>query len=186
MTREYFMTTARIGFCCWTISDLPLALALWTDPEVTRLIGGPLVEALVNQRLTTEIESMAQDNVQYWPIFLLSNGEHVGCAGLRPHRPSEKIYELGFHLRPAYWGRRLAEEGAKAVIDYAFNVLGANGLFAGHHPANAPSRRVLQKLGFRFTHEEFYPPTGLKHPSYLLVRSEWSASSGGAGRSSRP
>jgi len=34
-------------------------------------------------------------------------------------------------------------------------------------------RRVLgraEKLGFRFTHEELYPPTGLMHPGYALSR----------------
>ena len=33
---------------------------------------------------------------------------------------------------------------------------------------NAPSERLLRKLGFRFTHQEFYPPTGLLKPAYLL------------------
>jgi [ribosomal protein S5]-alanine N-acetyltransferase len=40
-------------------------------------------------------------------------------------------------------------------------------LFAGHHRENAAARRLLEKLGFRFSHEEFDPPTGLLHPSYL-------------------
>src|SRR5437763_1346679 len=48
--------------------------------------------------------------------------------------------------------------------------LGAEGLFAGHHPEHGASRAVLERLGFRFTHEEVYPPTGLRHPSYLLMR----------------
>jgi RimJ/RimL family protein N-acetyltransferase len=95
----------------------------------------------------------------------------VGCAGLRLYRPDERIYELGFHLRPEYWGRGLAEEAGSAAAAFAFGTLGAKALFAGHHPANAASRRVLAKLGFRFTHEEFYPPTGMMHPSYLLQRS---------------
>lgn len=164
---QYFMTTARLGFRYWTMDDLPLALALWGDPEVTKLIGGPFSEEVVRKRLAAEIDSMARSNVQYWPLFLLANDDHVGCAGLRPYRPSEQIYEMGYHLRPAYWGRGLAQEAGRAIIGFAFEELGAKGLFAGHHPANAASRRVLEKLGFRFTHEEFYPPTGAKHPSYL-------------------
>ena len=36
--------------------------------------------------------------VQYWPIFLLADYQHVGCAGLHPDRPDEQIYELGFRL----------------------------------------------------------------------------------------
>jgi hypothetical protein len=41
-------------------------------------------------------------------------------------------------------------------------------LFAGHNPANQASRELLARLGFRYTHDELYPPTGLMHPSYRL------------------
>jgi RimJ/RimL family protein N-acetyltransferase len=82
----------------------------------------------------------------------------------------ERIYELGFHLRAEPWGRGLAEEAGRALIDFGFETIGAEALFAGHHPENQASRRTLVKLGFRLTHEEFYPPTGLLHPSYLLER----------------
>lgn len=168
--RVYFLRTARLGFGHWAADDLPLALALWGDPDVTRLIGGPLSAAAAEARLGGEIATMHAHGVQYWPIFLLEDDGHAGCAGLRPYRPEQRIYEIGFHLRPAYWGRGLATEAAQAVIAYAFRTIGAHALFAGHHPANAVSRRMLDKLGFRFTHEELYPPTGLRHPSYLLSR----------------
>lgn len=93
----------------------------------------------------------------------------MGCAGLRPYQAAGPVHELGFHIRRAFWGRGLAEEAASAVIRYAFSTLGASGLFAGHHPENAASRRILEKLGFRYTHQDFYPPTGLLHPCYSLA-----------------
>ena len=169
--RRYFLTTARIGFRCWSVGDLPLALALWGDPDVTRFIGGPFSSEQIRQRLDDEIASMRAHGVQYWPLFLLRSDEHVGCGGLRPYDLEHGIYEIGFHLRPAYWGQGLAVEVGQAIIAFAFDATGANALFAGHHPANTTSQRVLEKLGFRFTHDELYPPTGLKHRSYLLTRS---------------
>jgi [ribosomal protein S5]-alanine N-acetyltransferase len=171
MNREasYFLRTERLGFGRWTLDDLPLATALWGNPEVTRLIGGPFSEQQVKQRLGREIESMERFGVQYWPMFWLQNGEFVGCGGLRPYKPADRIFELGFHLLPSHWGKGLAVQAGRAVIKYAFTELGATALFAGHHPSNAASQRVLEKLGFHFTHEELYPPTGLMHPSYLLI-----------------
>jgi len=168
--RDYLFRTARLGFGCWTAADAPLAVALWGDPVVTKFIGGPLSPERVAEKLAREIESMRVYRVQYWPLFLLDTGAHVGCGGLRPYKPEEQIYEMGFHLLPAFWGRGLAEEAGRAIIVFAFETLGAAAVFAGHHPANAASRRVLEKLGLRFTHEELYPPTGLRHPSYLLTR----------------
>jgi RimJ/RimL family protein N-acetyltransferase len=75
---------------------------------------------------------------------------------------------LGIYLLPPSWGCGLAEEAARAVIKFAFENIGANALFAGHHPANAASQHLILKFGFRLRQEEFYPPTGLLHPSYLL------------------
>ena len=148
-------------------------MGLWGDPEVTRLIGGPLSRAQVQERLSREIATMQSHGVQYWPIFLLAMGEHVGCCGLRPYKSAEGIYEIGVHLRKIYWGEGYAPEATRAVMQYAFNTLGVKALFAGHNPANAASRRVLEKLGFRYRHDEFYPPTGLRHPSYLLTAEEF-------------
>jgi [ribosomal protein S5]-alanine N-acetyltransferase len=171
--RPYFLTSERLGFSHWLTSDLSLAHELWGNAEVTSLIGGPFTAEQVEQRLNREIASMRAYNVQYWPVFLLESDQHAGCAGLRPYRLDQQIYELGFHFRPEYWGRGLAQEAGRAVIAYAFDQLGASALFAGHHPANAASARVLANLGFQFTHEEFYPPTGLQHPSYLLTRADY-------------
>lgn len=168
--RDYFLKTRRLGFGHWSADDLPLALGLWGDAQVTRFIGGPFSRAQVQEKLGREATSLREYGVQYWPVFLLSNGAHVGCTGLRPYKPAEKIYALGFHLRPAYWGQGFAFEAASAAIAWAFGTLGAQVLFAGHHPANEASRAVLKKLGFRFTHEQLYAPTGLMHPSYLLPR----------------
>ena len=169
-SETYFLKTARLGFSHWTTDELPLALAVWGDPEVSRFVGGPFSPEQVAQRLDREISSELQYKVQYWPIFLLTTGEHVGCAGLRVHKLEEKIYAMGFYLRPAFWGQGFSTEAGRAVITYAFDTLGASALFAGHHPENAASQKVLAKLGFQFTHKQLYPPTGLEHDSYLLKR----------------
>jgi RimJ/RimL family protein N-acetyltransferase len=144
-------------------------MSLWGDPDVTRLFGGPFPATEVEARLEREIAQQATDGVQYWPIFLLENGAFVGCCGLRPYPHGERVYELGFHLRLEFWGRGLAMEAARAVITHAFDDLAAASLFAGHHPDNAASARLLQKLGFRYDGDEFYPPTGRDHPSYVLL-----------------
>ena len=143
---EYFLRTQRLGFRTWTESDLELAQGLWGDAEVTQLIGGPFSAERVQLRLTQEIANQVTYGIQYWPVFLLTSGEHVGCCGLRPYPSEARVYELGFHLRRTYWGRGFAVEAARAVIAYAFATLDAASLFAGHHPANEPSRRVLIKL----------------------------------------
>jgi [ribosomal protein S5]-alanine N-acetyltransferase len=168
-SRTYFLTTDRLGFSHWNEDDLALAMKLWGDPAVSAFIGGPFAAQEVETRLAREIETLDACKVQYWPVFLLQDGELAGCAGLRPYGDNEHIMELGFHFLPGCWGQGLAQEAARAVIAFAFETIALKGLFAGHHPQNAASERLLRKLGFRFTHQEIYPPTGLLNPAYLLM-----------------
>jgi RimJ/RimL family protein N-acetyltransferase len=166
-------SSVRLRFRTWQPDDLPLALELWGDARVTALISrsawGP---AQVEERLRTEMRFQETDGVQYWPFFLRTTGELAGCCGLHPRHPERGILELGFHLLPRAWGKGLATEAARAAAVHGLDHLGASALFAGHHPENAASGRVLAKLGFRYTHRERYPPTGLLHPCYLLAREE--------------
>jgi RimJ/RimL family protein N-acetyltransferase len=167
--REYFLKTERLGFSKWTANDTELAFGLWGDPEVTKLIcaSGAFTDQEVRDRLATEIRNGEVYGVQYWPIFELTTGRHAGCCGLRPYDLPNGVYELGFHLRRAVWGQGYAVEAALAVIKYAFDTLDAKGLFAGHNPKNVASRKILlEKLGFAYVGDVFYPPTGLNHPSY--------------------
>lgn len=169
--RDYFMTTPRLGFGLWRQGDIKAARILWGDPQVSRYIcaAGVFTEEEIEARLALECANHERFGVQYWPIFDCENDEMVGCCGLRPVSGAADAYELGFHLRPQYWGRGLAAEGAKAVIAYAKDTLHARQLRAGHNPKNENSRHVLvDKLGFIFTGEEYYPPTGLMHPSYMI------------------
>jgi len=164
----YFLQSERLGFRKWSGADTDLAWELWGDSEVTRFIGGPFSREQVQRRLHQEIELDLEYGIQYWPIFSLETGVHIGCCGLRPYRLEQQIYELGFHICRNHWGCGYASESARATIAYAFEDLCAAGLFAGHNPANEPSRALLRKLGFTYTSDEFYAPTGLNHPSYLL------------------
>jgi RimJ/RimL family protein N-acetyltransferase len=150
-----------------------LALALWGNPEVTTRIGGPFSPDVVQTRLINEIRLFEEWGIQYWPMFLLENQQHVGCAGLRTYPANEAARELGFHLLPGFWGQGLATEAACAVLEDAFGTLGLDTVIAGHHPSNEASRRVLAKLGFEYTGDEFYEPSGIFEPTYIVRKTHW-------------
>lgn len=169
-TVDYIILSERLGFGRWKMDDIKFAMELWGDAEVTKYIGGPFSKKDIKERITKEIEAQQRFNVQYWPVFLITTHEFVGYCGLRIHDINHAIFELGFHLKKAFWGQGYAFEAARAVIDHAFRIVGVTGLFAGHHPDNISSARLLERLGFEYSHDVYYSPTKRNHPSYYLFR----------------
>jgi hypothetical protein len=53
------------------------------------------------------------------------------------------------------------------ALEYAWEKLRLSQVYAGHHPHNRASEKILKKLGFEFIGNVFYEPTGLMHPSYV-------------------
>jgi len=107
--------------------------------------------------------------------------ETTGTPGVPPGTgsagaPPGLLLEFGVHLLPAYWNKGYATELGRAAIDHAFRgrgrgrALPIHTLFAGHHPLNHASSRMLEKLGFRPSHAEHFPTTGLMHPWLRLDR----------------
>ncbi len=175
MTAREIFRTERLLARSWQIVDLPFAMELWGDPAVTALIDSrkKLSQREVEEKLRAEVGREAAHGVQYWALFDRS-GDFVGCGGLRPwvYTPGEANLELGFHIVKRCWGRGLATEAAVGVLDYGWGTLGLSKVYAGHHPANHASQRILGKLGFEFVEDVFYEPTGLMHPSYVRRRPE--------------
>jgi [ribosomal protein S5]-alanine N-acetyltransferase len=159
--------TERLSFRSWREDDDALAWALWGDPRVVQFISrGALSAEEVRARLAAEIACEREHGVSYWPMFLRDGGAFVGVCGLHPRGDQE--LELGFHLLPEHWGKGLAVEAARAAIAYAFDRLRVGSLFAGHHPENEGSRRVLAKLGFHAGDAVLFEGTGLMHAGYRL------------------
>jgi RimJ/RimL family protein N-acetyltransferase len=171
MTEMEKFRTERLVARPWQIEDLPLAMELWGDPAVTALIDSrtKLTNGQVGEKLRAEIERERSGGVQYWALFDHRNGEFVGCGGLRPwlYTPGEANFEVGFHLVKRCWDKGFATEAGFAALEYAWEKLRLSKVYAGHHPDNRASEKILKKLGFEFIGNAFYKPTGLMHPSYV-------------------
>lgn len=120
MARTFFLKTNRIGFSKWIQDDKGLAELLWGDKDVTKYIcaSGRFNAEDIQNRLNKEISNGKKYSVQYWPIFELISNELIGCCGLRPYAGNE--YEIGFHLRPKFWGERLCYRSRKCSNKLCF------------------------------------------------------------------
>lgn len=91
-----------------------------------------------------------KDNV--FGIVLKSKGKLIGSIGLvdDPKRENSSAKMLGYAIGEAYWGQEYVTEAAKALVEYGFETLKLDLISAYCFPFNNRSRRVLEKLGFRY------------------------------------
>lgn len=79
----------------------------------------------------------------------------IGCVGLLFHPDTnhwwgEGACELGYWVAEEYWGRGYAKEASEIIIKRAFDELGVEKIYASYRIENTQSKRVLEKLGFKY------------------------------------
>lgn len=62
--------------------------------------------------------------------------------------------ELAYWLGPEFQGKGIMTEAGKAVLKFAFDVLDLNKIFVSHHSVNSNSKKLIERLNFRFLYEE--------------------------------
>lgn len=169
-------STARLEFRSWGAEDTALAEALWCDAEVTRYFGGAMTPEQAHQRLEIERERERRMGFQYWPMFLRETGEFAGCAGLRQWQMDAEVIEAGVHVMRSAWGLRLGEEALRAVLAYGFETLGLPRIVAGHGIGHDNSQRLLERVGFRYTHNISWGPKAIDVRMYAITREVYAQS----------
>jgi RimJ/RimL family protein N-acetyltransferase len=113
----------------------------------------------------------------FWALEVPGVAPCAGFVGLQHSDdiPGEPGIEIGWRLDRAAWGFGYATEAARLCVDHAFGPLGLETLVAYTAAGNAPSRRVMQRLGMAeagdFLHPALPPDHALaRHVVYRLGR----------------
>ena len=152
--------TERLVLREFVPEDAALVLALNTDSEVTRFMPKHAYENEDLKRATKRVEiSMAyyekHSGLGIWPTVLKGSGETIGWTCLKHLGETDEI-ELGYRFLPQFWGRGLCTEISTALVRYGFEDLGLQRIVGITDPRNLASRRVLEKLGFRYVKDAHY------------------------------
>jgi ribosomal-protein-alanine N-acetyltransferase len=167
------LETERLLFRSHETQDEADFVAMHTDPEVRRYVGGqawPLEKA--QSRFRKEYLGRPTDTYGLWATILKEEGKYIGSCGLRAAEVEREAH-LGFYLARPYWRRGFASEASRAFIEAAFTRLRLIRLFADVEKGNAASEHILQKFGFKYVTREEIPSSGRIILVYELERPDW-------------
>ena len=167
--------TARLVLRPWSEEDLDNLLGLYTDAEVMRYISGghPFSAERVVSMLEHALRQWHDRGFGPWAAIDKATGAWLGEIGLNeiPDWPDDHNVEVGWELHRAWWGRGLAPEGGRAALWFGFAHGDLERIISVTNPENAPSRRVMEKIGL--TYQGTRPYREREAAWYALDRATW-------------
>jgi [ribosomal protein S5]-alanine N-acetyltransferase len=142
------LTGAGITLRELELSDAPSLFAMLTTEEVARFISPPPTTVQGFERFITWTKEQRAAG-QYTCFAVVPDGmaEAIGLFQVRALVPDFSTAEWGFALGSAFWGTGLFVEGARLVIDFSFDTIGAHRLEARASAENGRGNGALRKLG---------------------------------------
>lgn len=195
----FMLETDRLLLRGWHEEDLPAWIAMNADEQVRRHFPDLLTAEVAIERAIEYQNELVASGSGLWAVQttvalayldaeqrpgLLPPNSFIGFIGI--HEMDEDVpaledgtrvtHELGWRLAKEAWNQGLATEGAKAARDYAFGIERLPIIGSFTVAQNAPSRRVMEKIGEHLALEFTHPalPEGYTDcVLYSMTMREW-------------
>jgi RimJ/RimL family protein N-acetyltransferase len=137
----------------FTLEDAPRVQELvsnWNVASMVARIPHPYPDGAAEEWISGHNERRVSGD--HWPFAIeTKKAGLVGTIGLS--KTESDSMEIGYWIGEPYWGKGIASESARVLVEFAFDILGVERLTAGHYKGNPASGKVLTKVGFRETGE---------------------------------
>jgi RimJ/RimL family protein N-acetyltransferase len=167
--------TERLLLRPWRKEDFRPYHELLQHPDVHRHFGPkPMALEECWRRLMAAVGGWQLNGFGTWAVERKADGKLVGNVGIfTAWRDLEPEFgedpEMGWIFAAETHGKGMASEACRASLAWTEANLQPTPLWAIIAPANEPSLRLAEKLGFQHVHETFYhddPTVVLKRPAW--------------------
>jgi len=144
------------------MSDVDGMFELDSNPNVHLFVGNKPVKSIEESiGYVKNVQQQYKDfGIGRWAVILKETNEFLGWSGIKfitnEINNHKDFYEIGYRFIEKHWGKGYATEAGKAFIDYAFNVMKVDALYAYADAGNENSRKILEKLGLRYVNSFEY------------------------------
>ena len=144
------------------LSDTDGMFELDSNPNVHLYVGKKPVKHIDESRFQIEnIQKQYKDfGIGRWAVILKETGEFIGWSGIKfitnEINNHQNFYEIGYRFIEKHWGKGYATEAGNAFMDYAFNKMKVDAVYAYADAGNENSRKILEKLGLHYVNSFEY------------------------------
>jgi RimJ/RimL family protein N-acetyltransferase len=177
LIRPLQLETPRLLLRRWQQADREPFAQMNADPVVMHYFAAPMTREQSDEAVDRYLAAFDREGFSFFAAHQRDTGAFMGTIGLQtmrdavPNLPQPAV-EIGWRLTQAAQGKGYATEGARTIVDFAFNQLRLNKVVAITALPNQASRRVMEKLGMvhrpelDFDHPRV--PTGHQYQRHTL------------------
>jgi RimJ/RimL family protein N-acetyltransferase len=152
LTQPLQLETPRLLLCRWKEADRVPFAQMNADPVVMHYFAVPMTREQSDEAIDRYLAAFDHEGFSFFAAHQRGTGDFIGTIGLQTMRDqvpnlTQPAVEIGWRLAQSAQGKGLATEGARTILDFAFNKLGLNEVVAITALPNQASRRVMEKLG---------------------------------------
>ena len=146
------LETKRLILRRWEENDAERLYEYAKDPDVGPIAGWPAHQSMDESR---EVIRNVLHGKEAYAIRLKTDGKAIGAIELKLNGHTDMTdrdneCELGYWLGKPFWGKGIMPEAAKEMLRHAFEEIGMMKVWAGYYEGNRKSKRVQEKVGFRY------------------------------------
>ena len=142
--------TQRLYLRKWELSDAAEAFGFYGDPDVSKYLGDgkPVPDIATTEKFLAKfIEHENNWGFSPWAVVHRESEKLIGICGFHTFNADQEI-ELGFRFLRTHWGQGFASEACRACVDFIFLKFPPSHIAALTDEQNAPTKKVLTKIGF--------------------------------------
>ncbi|WP_123040543.1 GNAT family N-acetyltransferase [Cohnella candidum] len=149
--------TDRLYIRPYRTDDFDKSFSLMQDKDLYRFLHFDVMNYVEYQGLFNWLiqsyESKGMDFKYSFAIILNETNQLIGWVGVGNLDFLQDEKEIYYLVGQDHWGKGFAYEAAQEVVNYSFNTLGLSRVVAKVAPENLASKRIIEKLGFKFEYE---------------------------------
>jgi RimJ/RimL family protein N-acetyltransferase len=180
---EFHLDTPRLVLRDWREEDIAPFHAICSDPVVMETLG-PLMSRAETGALVARMHRMQVEMGHcFWAMERKEDAQLIGWCGIVRGAAGTSITgmpETGWRMTPSAWGKGYVTEAAIASVQWAFDTMPDDAVWAITSTGNARSRAVMERLGMEHLPElDFDHPSVaadsplLRHVTYRMTRGLW-------------
>lgn len=145
------LETERLSFRKIDLRDANEIFLIRSNDEVMRFMDVPRHHSISDSEklIQTAEDSYKKETGINWAIIEKHSQSFIGYIGFIRIFSEHCRAEIGYVLKPEYWGKGYMFETINRLVRFGFKEMQLHSIEANVNPLNERSKKVLQRVGFK-------------------------------------